>query len=76
MNKRRIVLLAGAVAAAGAAVVGFATAGQADREREEPSGAVVHEVPAEEAQDAAEYWTEKRMREAQPMPMPEAPENP
>ncbi|MGI5167488.1 hypothetical protein ACQEU3_24375 [Spirillospora sp. CA-253888] len=74
MNRRRIILLAGAVAAAGAAVVGFAGAGQAGRG--EPADPVVHEVPAEEAQGAEEYWTEERMRDARPMPMPEGPENP
>ncbi|GAA1546899.1 hypothetical protein GCM10009678_31910 [Actinomadura kijaniata] len=78
MNRRRIAVLAGAAAmAAGAAVVGLATAGQAGRERrgpDEPAGgaAVVHEV-RERPEDVAEYWTEERMRDARPVDMPEGP---
>ncbi|WP_067817494.1 hypothetical protein [Actinomadura kijaniata] len=78
MNRRRIAVLAGAVAmAAGAVVVGLATAGQADRERrgsDEPAdgAAVVHEV-RERPEDVAEYWTEERMRNAKPADMPEGP---
>ena len=34
------------------------------------SAVVVHEFSPEAAKDAQEYWTEERMREARPMPVP------
>ncbi|GAA2413805.1 hypothetical protein [Nonomuraea africana] len=39
-------------------------------EGQEPDEVVSHEV-GQDPQEAADYWTETRMEEAEPMPMPE-----
>lgn len=78
MSRRRIVVLAGAAGAlAAAAIVGLATMGQAGPgpKAEDSSEPVVHKV-TENPKDVEAYWTEERMRDAQPAPMPKASEEP
>lgn len=74
MSRQRVIVLTGAAAAiAAVAVVGFAAAGQADGDRRgtgDPAGPVVHKVQ-EDPQKVQQYWTEERMRDARPAPMPQ-----
>lgn len=75
MSRRRIVVLtaaAGVIAAA--AIVAFATMGQAGpdpepEQAEDPQQSVVHKV-TESPEDVEAYWTPERMRDAKPIPMP------
>lgn len=70
MTRRRIVVLAGlATAAAAAAIVGFATMGSAEPERDNPTKTVVQN----DTSDAEKYWTQERRDQAEPVEMPTPP---
>ncbi|ACY96726.1 MULTISPECIES: hypothetical protein [Thermomonospora] len=73
MSRRRIIAMGGGAAAIAAiTIVGFAAASQAGRapDAQEPAQPVTHEVQ-QDPQEVEEYWTEERMRNAKPAPMPE-----
>ncbi|REE96006.1 hypothetical protein [Thermomonospora umbrina] len=72
MSRQRIIVLTGAAAAIAAiAIVGFAATGQAEREpvEQDPGKPIVHHLQ-ENPEQVQRYWTEERMRDAQPAPMP------